>query len=61
MDGETSSGGEPREIPYIPSSIWSNYAGLMIDGWSGYLRITHQGSSCSITSLAFEFYQITQE
>ena len=43
MDGETSSGGEPREIPDTQVSIWSNYE--VNDRFGLGFGFTHQGES----------------
>ena len=45
MDGETSSGGEPREIPDTQVSIWSNYeASIQVNDRFGLgFGFTHQG------------------
>ena len=43
MDGETSSGGEPREIPDTQVSVWSNYE--VNDRFGLGFGFTHQGES----------------
>ncbi|RPG51568.1 MAG: TonB-dependent siderophore receptor [Gammaproteobacteria bacterium TMED104] len=43
MDGETSSGGEPREIPDTQASLWTTYQVNDRFGWG--LGFTHQGKS----------------
>ena len=43
MDGETSSGGEPREIPDIQTSLWATYQVNDRFGWG--FGFTHQGES----------------
>ena len=43
MDGETSSGGEPREIPDTQASLWTTYQVNHRFGWG--LGFTHQGKS----------------
>ena len=43
MDGETSSGGEPREIPDIQTSLWATYQVNDKFGWG--FGFTHQGES----------------
>ena len=43
MDGETSSGGEPREIPESTMSLWTTY---QVNDKFGYaLGVTRQGES----------------
>ena len=43
MDGETSSGGEPREIPENTMSLWTTY---QVNDKFGYgLGVTRQGES----------------
>ena len=43
MDGETSSGGEPREIPETQSSLWATYQ--VNDRFGLGFGFTHQGES----------------
>jgi len=43
MDGETSSGGEPREIPDTQASLWATYQVNDRFGWG--FGFTHQGES----------------
>ena len=43
MDGETSSGGEPREIPDTQASLWATYQVNDRFGWG--FGFTHQGKS----------------
>jgi catecholate siderophore receptor len=43
MDGETSSGGEPREIPDTQVSLWTTYQVNDRFGWG--FGFTHQGES----------------
>ena len=43
MDGETSSGGEPREIPDTQASLWTTYQVNDRFGWG--LGFTYQGRS----------------
>jgi len=43
MDGETSSGGEPREIPDTQVSLWTTYQ--VNDRFSWGVGFTHQGES----------------
>ena len=43
MDGETSSGGEPREIPDMQTSLWATYQVNDRFGWG--FGFTHQGES----------------
>ncbi len=43
MDGETSSGGEPREIPDTQASLWTTYQVNDRFGWG--FGFTHQGES----------------
>ena len=43
MDGETSSGGEPREIPDTQASLWVTY--LVNDRFGWGFGFTHQGES----------------
>ena len=43
MDGETSSGGEPREIPDTQASLWVTYQVNDRFGWG--FGFTHQGES----------------
>ena len=43
MDGETSSGGQPREIPDTQASLWATYQVNDRFGWG--FGFTHQGES----------------
>ena len=43
LDGETSSGGEPREIPDTQASLWATYQVNDRFGWG--FGFTHQGES----------------
>ena len=69
MDGETSSGGEPREIPDI-SFYWSNYE--VNDRFGLGFGFTHQGESNisnnkpglvlpDYTRVDFAYYMINDE